>query len=216
MSQHVLATIDFEVSESASELNNRVAELFESISSGVPGKIIDASKTLLESVFRTIVVDKNGVVEEGRRAATFPGLYAQAKECIDLSDDVDVIERVDEMCSKAVLIIGQVRNSHGYSAHGREGFNDTGMGMRESLFIARIALGIANLFYGKHLDSPLKHLNERVRYEDFEEFNDYIDSSEPSDLMVAGIAIRPSEALFSTDRIAYRELLAEYMESIHE
>ena len=206
-----LPVVDFDIQEStASHLNQRVTELLDAINEVSSGRVLDASKNLLETVFRTIITDKNGCVREGRRAATLPELYAQAKECVSLSDEPEVIDKVSELCGKAVLIIGQLRNNYGFSSHGRDGYDTRQVGMFESLLVARVTLGVTNLFYGKHLNSPLLHMNARIRYEDFEAFNSYFDSSR-EDITIEGILIRPSEALFYADEIAYREHLVEYL-----
>lgn len=211
MTAQDLAVLDFDVRKSAEHLNLRISSLLDAISEANGGKILDASKNLLETVFRTMVTDKNGEVQEGRRAATFPGLYAQAKDCIRLSDEPEIIDRITELCDKAVLIVGQLRNSFGFNSHGRDGYDIGEIGLPESLFVARVALGITNLFYGKHINSPLSHMNARVRYEDHEAFNEYFDSIHGEDVTVGGIVVRPSEVLFNADEIAYREYLIEYM-----
>jgi hypothetical protein len=211
MIDQTLTLFDFDIQNSAEHMNARVGEMYDALSQPKGEKILDASKNLLETVFRTIITDKNGSVEEGRRAATFPNLYAQAKECILLSDESDVVDKLNELCEKAVLIIGQLRNSYGMSSHGRDGYDDKHFGLPESLFVARVSLSITNLLYGKHLDSPLSHLNSRIQYENYADFNDYFDSQEGDDVKVAGILVRPSEVLFNADPIAYKEFLIEYM-----
>ena len=214
MNDQTLTLFDFDIQSSAEHMNVRVGELYEALSQAKGEKILDASKNLLETVFRTIITDKNGEVEEGRRAATFPNLYNQAKDCIQLSDESDIVDKLNELCEKAVLIIGQLRNSYGMSGHGSDGYDDRRFGLPESLFVARVSLSITNLLYGKHLDSPLSHLNSRIQYENYADFNEYFDSQEGDDVSVAGILVRPSEVLFNADPIAYKEYLIEYMNQL--
>jgi hypothetical protein len=214
MMSQTLATLDFDIQRSAEHLSLRVSTLLDAIGEANGGRILDASKNLLETVFRTMVTDKNGEVQEGRRAATFPGLYEQAKGCILLSEEPEILDKITELCDKAILVIGQLRNSYGFSSHGRDGYAVEQIGLPEALFVARVALGITNLFYGRHIESPLSHMNARVRYEDHETFNEYFDSINGEDITVGGIVVRPSEVLFNADEIAYREYLIEYMSQL--
>lgn len=215
MNDNTIMLLDFDIKQDAEHLNQRISNLFSSIGEANSSKIIDDAKNLLETVFRTIIVDKTESVDEGRRSATFPNLYMQAKECILLSDEPDVIDKINELCEKAVLIIGQIRNSYG-NAHGRDGYSSNNMGITESLFFARIALSITNLLYGKHINSPIKHLNNRIRYEDYDDFNEYFDDLEGLDVIVGGIPLKPSEVLFNNDLTAYKEYLIEYMNQTPE
>ena len=210
MNDNTIAVLDFELKQDAEHLNQRLGDLFSSIGEANPNRIIDEAKNLLETVFRTIIVDKTGSVEEGRRAATFPNLYTQAKDCISLSNEPDAIDKINELCEKAVLIIGHIRNSYG-NAHGRDGYSTNNIDLAESLFFARIAISITNLLYGKHINSPIKHLNNRIKYEDYNDFNEYFDEAEGPDIVVGGIPLRPSEVLFNGDLTAYREYLIEFM-----
>lgn len=216
MTDQTISVLDFEIQKSAEHLNLRVGELFDAVGQASGEKILDASKNLLETVFRTIITDKNGEVQEGRRAATFPNLYQQAKDCITISEEPEVLGKIDELCEKAVLIIGQLRNSFGGSGHGHDGYYASHFGLSESLFVARVALGITNLFYGTHINSPLSYMNSRIKYEDHEKFNEYFDELEGGDVKVAGISVRPSEVLFNADNIAYKEYLIEFMNQLPE
>lgn len=207
-----LETIDFYVDERAKQLQMRIDDLLASLGNEYGDELLDASKNLLETVFRTIIVDKKGAVEEGRRAATFDGLYRQATECVVLSGEEEAADKINQMCKSAVEGIGYLRNKYGKSSHGRDGYIDRHISIQEALFVARFSLGITNLLYGKHLSSPVAYANSRVRYEDYSDFNEYIDDLEGDDVMVAGISIRPSQALFDCDNIAYKEKLIEYMQ----
>jgi hypothetical protein len=200
----------------ASHFEERLEALKSALTTGTPGSIVEEAKALLECVYRTIVTDHNGDVAPGARGGppTFPELYSQAKACINLSEDSDVESRIDEACSKLTLIIGQTRNSNGATSHGQDAYSENLLGLHEAHFIAREALSIAALFLNRHSVSEA-HLYARLRFEDHNDFNEYIDESEEWPA-VLGQEMRPSEVLFNTDPTSYRAALTEYRQRPEE
>ena len=197
---------------SANHFGERIESLRVALNDKSPGAIVEEAKALLECVYRTIITDHNGEVAQGHRGQpTFPELYAQAKECLSLSDDLDVSQRIDEACRTITRIVGQIRNSNGSTSHGQDAYAENHLGIHEAHFIAREALSIAAFFLNRHSVSET-YLHTRLRFEDHGDFNEFVDDSQEWPI-VMGQEMRPSEILFNTDPTRYHEALIEYHEN---
>ena len=194
----------------APHFEERTEALHDAMQLEHPGKIVDEAKALIESVFRTILTNCYGSVAPGRRGEpTLPELYDQVKGALELSQDVETNTRLHEICSKLSLVIGQTRNSHGASSHGREGYEIAVLGLPEATFIARAAIAITELFIVRHQANADPGSRHRLIYEDYDEFNDYLDGNDEWPI-IADRELRPSETLFKADAEAYRAALIDY------
>ncbi len=175
-----------------------------------PGKILDESKSFLESVFRTITIDVSGELARGEiERLHMPELCQRASDATRLSVDNIVHARIAETCRELVHMIAQLRNSNGASSHGRDGQHVNSVGLRESVFVARTAISMGMLFLEQHRGREDRHRNGRLQYLDNPEFNAYLDEQE--DVEVAGVNRIPSEVLFHTDIRGYRDRLNEFV-----
>lgn len=206
--------VEIDVPAGAAYLRQKIDDLEGALQENHTGKMFDASKGLLETVFRTIIIDHNGqVASQNGREPSFMNLYKQSLSCIgNLSNENGVAFKLNELCTKAIDVIGNLRNNFGYASHGQDGYTRFDINPIEAVFISNVAAALVNFLYGAHTIQPLSYQNVRLIYGNFETFNDYIDDLN-SEVVVSGISMRPSEALFMTDQSAYRELLIEYTES---
>lgn len=191
--------------ESANHLKERYERLVNSLSSHYSGDTCDEAKAFLECIFRTIVTDRNGQVDEGSGRATFISLFDQAWDVIIQNELGDTFR---QHFRKTAQLIGDIRNNYGGNSHGQDGYDDRSIAQEEAVYLARQALAIAGYMYAKHLRSGQDNQNVRIHYEDNPAFNEYLDSSE--EVTIAGIAMVPSEVLFQNDPIAYKEQLIEF------
>lgn len=196
--------------QAAGYLSERYERLMEAIASEHTGNICDEAKALLECVFRTIINNRNGAVDEGPQGhATFIQLYEQAwNSLLTASPNTDF----REILKKAAQAVGKMRNEFGGVSHGQDGYDERSLGLAEAMYIARLALSLAGYMYTHHQNVSADSKNARLNYSDNADFNDYIDA-EQDVLEVSGILILPSEALFRTDLIAYREKLIEFKDA---
>lgn len=195
--------------ERAPQLNERHSRLLLAIASEHPGDICDEAKAFLECIFRTIITNSRGEVDEGPRGhATFMSLYGQAWECLNFAgDEYGIAQTVRTV----VETIGVTRNSYGGVSHGQDGYDDRALGAKEALYIGREALSIAAYFYAHHITLSQQVVNARIDYLDNPEFNDYLDAE--GTIEVAGVTMVPSEILFNNDPVAYRAQLSEFRQS---
>lgn len=197
--------------EGLPHLQERYLLLIEALQEEHPGKILDESKSFLESIFRTISIDVYGETERANiERLRMPELCQKACDCTTLSADTSANTSLVEMAHALVLKIAQLRNSHGASAHGRDGYTVNEVGVTEAVFIAQSAVSLGRLFFTQHKGRSDGRKNQRVQYLDNPEFNAYLDEQE--DVVVSGISLIPSEALFNTDPKGYRDKLNEYID----
>jgi hypothetical protein len=187
----------------------RVERIDDALIRSHPGDILEESKAFLECTFKTIITNKHGKVDEGKGYASFPSLYAQARDCVELSEDVEIASNFSELCEMFSRYVGKMRNSFGSVSHGKDGYSEATVDIEEALFVARIVLSISGLFFSRHIEAPVSYLNKRLAYENYGEFNEFIDETQPS-LEVLGISLKPSEVLFRTDLEAYRQALIDF------
>ncbi len=188
---------------SAPELKERYQRFIDAINSRHPGNIYDEGKAFLECIFRTIIVNRIGRVDEGSERATFISLFEQAWDSLELQRD-----EFKRVMKKSVKNVGDFRNNYGAVSHGQDGYTERVLDEEEALFIARESLSIAAFFYSQHLRVSGDGQNERINYADNMDFNEHIDSQDNCEIL--GVVLIASEVLFANDPIAYREGLIEF------
>lgn len=196
---------------SASHLSERYTHLLEALSTENAAGACDHSKTFLETIFRTIITDRNGEIREtsGQRAS-FVELYRQTCECLDPHESDAIFLPI---VKKGATVIADMRDNYGSSSHGQDGYHERRVELAEATFLVRLSLVIASYVYSRHKHSTTSHENSRLHYEDNSSFNEYLDSE--GDVEVAGIFVVPSKVLFDNDPIAYKEQLLEYTNDVY-
>jgi hypothetical protein len=102
----------------------------------------------------------------------------------------------------------ELRNQAGIASHGHDAFDEP-MEPVQALLAARAADALVHYLFSVHRNYARDPSVGRVRYVDFDEFNEYVDgTNEP--VQVLDLVFKPSETLFYVDEDAYRTKLAEY------
>lgn len=196
----------------APHLSERYDRFMVAIASEHSGDICDEAKSFLECIFRTIIINRNGFVDEGPSGhATFIQLFDQAWGTLLSAADRDEFYPI---IRSSVKSIGEIRNNYGGVSHGQDGYDVRSLGLQEAMYTARQALSVATYLYSHHLTTGQDCRNSRISYGDNPNFNEYLDSG--GDLIVAGVPMLPSEILFNNDLTAYKEQLIEYSEIVKE
>ncbi len=196
---------------SAEHLNERYQSLVEALTTENAPAMCDAAKTLLETVFRTVIVNRNGaVVESPDSRASFVELYRQALESLTTHDSDEIFMPV---IKRSVTVIASMRDNYGDSSHGQDGYHERKLDLAEAVLLARLALTISGYMYSRHVHTSTDHGNSRSHYADNPEFNKYLDSE--GDIEVAGIFVAPSRILFDNDFTAYRDQLLEHSNDMY-
>ena len=180
----------------------------------VPDFAFDLSKTLVESVCKTVLADighpaqpnwdaPNLLRETTNRLALLPDGHpgpAKARESVEKAVR-GLLQTIQGLC--------ELRNNYGIASHGRDSFSAR-LDLRQAILAAQAADTIVSFLYRIHRDARTRTPGERVYYEDHKEFNEAFDQDNEL-LQIGELELLPSRALFHTDREAYKAALGEYI-----
>jgi hypothetical protein len=180
----------------------------------VPDFAFDLSKTLVESVCKTVLAD---IGKPADHRWDCPKLLRETLNQFSLmpADHPDPakgresISRTINGMLQAIQGLCELRNNYGMASHGRDGFSAR-LDLRHATLAAQAADTIVSFLYRVHRDAVSRAPGERVYYEDHEDFNEAFD--EDNELIHIGqLELLPSRVLFHTDREAYKAELNEYI-----
>lgn len=197
--------------EGLPHLESRFLSLLDALDEQHPGRIIDEAKCFLESIFRTIDINFHGTEQQERiERLAMPALFAEVSEVVQLSDNEIVSVQLRDMCDIQFVQIARIRNAEGAAAHGRDGYHEATVGLPEALYVAQSAIAIGSLYFNRYRNRADWQTNTRQKYEDNPEFNKWLDEQQEP-VEIASTVLTPSEILFNTDPMAYRNALIEFM-----
>lgn len=178
-----------------------------------PGLAFDLAKTVVESACRTILSDRKiafGSDDDLSRlfktvTTNLPMLPVAA------SSEVEARKSLAQTLNglhTALQGVCELRNAYGFASHGSDGPRPV-MESVQALLAAQAADAIVGFLHRLHRQdrntSPIAH----IEYDDNGDFNIYVDEAN-EEVRIFDLGYRPSEVLFSVDREAYRDLLADY------
>ncbi len=184
---------------------------------GNPGLAFDLSKTLLETVCKTILEDRGEPVE---KHWNMPQLFKETCECLPLvpvsHSDQPAVTRSLVKTLKGLQTVVQglceLRNMEGFASHGKDGYT-LSLDPLQAEMAARAADALVHYLYKAHQSYPRDLSTGRLPIEHFEAFNEYIDDIHDV-VGIFDLQYLPSEVLLVVDKKAYREKLAEYMSQV--
>ncbi len=195
-------------------LKTQVA-LLESAVNESPELAIDISRAIVETVCKTILLDR-GITVQDKWLSNTPTLFENTLDCLMLLPDehrtnTKAKAGVDNLCkglNNLLLGICQIRNAFGNTSHGKDSYTPAIDPIYAHL-AARAADSLVNFLYRAHRLFPANASKRRLFLEDNKAFNEYLDEIfQPVEVM--GLVFRMSEVLFNVDSQAYREALIEY------
>lgn len=172
---------------------------------------IDLSKAFLESIFKTIISDR--LETPDLRKEFFP-LFRDVKDNLVFSSNDDIADKLSRLAGSIVSVTNELRNRYGAASHGNDGYHRSEFTMGDVEFIASSVDGLAAFLYQKHRETLEPENHHRIQYDDYSNFNDWIDgqhnafSMQLSDQIV--IEYTASRMLFNNDLEVYREMLLQY------
>lgn len=180
----------------------------------VPDFAFDLSKTLVESVCKTILVDLGQQVGQ---ALDLPKLVKETgKQLQILPRDHPTSAKAKSSLTKivngldtAIHGLCELRSNYGMSSHGRDAFGPR-LGLRHATLAAQAADTIVSFLYRIHHDALAQAPGVRVYYEDHTDFNEAFDDDNEM-VQLAGLELKPSEVLFNVDRKAYKAALSDFI-----
>lgn len=166
-----------------------------------PSLCVDTCKTLIESICKTILLNK---AIEFERDIKFHNLVQLTVSNILKADDVfknDLRELARRMSSVAQTL-ADLRNKYGFASHGLDVLNPR-LTETVSQFAYRITDSIGGFILNCYLNNRSVSTDNRIHYEDCKDFNEDFDQNNP--LNIGIILLSASEVLYKQDYEAYKE-----------
>jgi hypothetical protein len=204
------AVLDGPISEAIEQQIHAIENALES----VPDFAFDLSKTLVETVCKTVLADIGQQAdtnwdaprllrETTNRLALLPRNHPapnKARESVEKTIR-GLLQTIQGMC--------ELRRDYGLASHGRDVFSAR-LDLRQATLAAQAADTIVSFLYRIHRDALMQTPGARVYYEDHTDFNEAFDRD--NELIRLGeLELLPSRVLFHGDREAYKAALNEYL-----
>lgn len=186
----------------------------ESTLESVPDFAFDLSKTLVESVCKTMLAD---IGQSANRNWSAPKLLKETTNRLNLlprnhSDPAKArgsVEKTLRGLLQTIQGLCELRNSYGMASHGRDDLSPR-LGLRQATLAAQAADTIVSFLYRIHRDALMHNPGARIYYEDHTDFNDAFDNDNEA-IRVSDLGLRPSAVLFKGDPEAYKAALNDHI-----
>ena len=180
----------------------------------VPDFAFDLSKTLVESVCKTVLADMGQPADPSWEAPkllkeTTNRLALLPRNHPDPAKARDSVEKTIRGLLQTIQGLCELRNSYGMASHGRDSFSAR-LDLRQATLAAQAADTIVSFLYRIHRDALMQTPGARVYYEDHTDFNEAFDRDNEV-IRLGELELLPSRVLFHADREAYRAALNEYI-----
>lgn len=170
--------------------------------------VFDYCKSILESVCKTILIDRGTILDDN---TDLPKLAKVALN--SLLDNLNSGERValNKINSGIITTIHgicEMRNNYGLVSHGKD-IREEGSVQILRNHVLRVTDVVGSLLIQLHFDSFSSIEGRRLYYENQSDFNDWFDDIN-GDVPIGGYTFKSSEVLFRNDIVAYKEELNNY------
>ena len=180
----------------------------EQYRSSNPSLALDASKSLLETLAKTMLGDRNVSFEHNAKFQDIIREAIETSQAFSFLTDTAAVKKISRGMINSAQEIGTLRNHFGLMSHGRDLLAER-IDKLSVDFVIDTTLSIAHFLFALHEEE--RTTKPRITYEDNPDFNRFFDSQyEDSDIVVAEVHITPSRALFYEDIEAYRIQLNGY------
>ncbi|MDN5869793.1 MAG: abortive infection family protein [Nitrococcus sp.] len=204
------AMLDGPVAEAIEQQIRAIENALES----VPDFAFDLSKTLVESVCKTVLADIGQPADPNWDA---PKLLKETTKRLTLlprnhPNPVKARESVDKTVrglSQTIQGLCELRNNYGMASHGRDGFAAR-LDVQQATLAAQAADTIVSFLYRIHRNALSQAPGARVYYEDHSDFNDAFDQDNDV-IRIGEVELSPSQVLFLADHEAYKAALNDYL-----
>jgi len=182
-----------------------------------PSLAFDLAKSLIETICKTILKDRG--VEVGSRLdaqqlvrETLRVLQLLPNNYPDSSNIAESLRKTIRGLQTTIQGLCELRNREGMS-HGQDAFSPM-LETIHAILAAQAADTIASFLFKIHKSYTETDI-DRIYYQDYKEFNQYIDENNEL-IRIFNLKYLPSEVLFYTDEKAYRDLLYEYLNELQQ
>lgn len=178
-----------------------------------PGLAFDLSKTLIESVCKTILTEREiSFTPDDDLPKLFKVVTTNLPFLpISASGEGEARKSLKKTLNglhTAVQGVCELRNAYGFASHGSEGHRLV-METVQALMVTRSADAIVGFLHRVHRQERAIATGADLTYDEHSTFNDYVDEAN-SPVYIFDLEYRPSEVLFQVDPQAYRDFLANY------
>jgi hypothetical protein len=171
---------------------------------------IENCKSLMESVFKTIIVEVTEKTANDLKNDNIGKLYSQVKIILNFKRG-----GYSQIIGSFSKIISQLRNKLGKTSHGKDIY--TLQKNKDTLFRDEVNLLLHTadvivfflLNYYKNQYPALTKRKVELEYEESMEFNKWFDENEPL-VAIKDLELSPSKVLFDNDIEAYKAYLIDY------
>jgi hypothetical protein len=178
-----------------------------------PGLAFDLAKTLIESVCRTVLGERNIPCREDD---DLPKLFKTASQSLPFlpptaSGEAEIRKSLAQTLNglhTAIQGICELRNQCGFASHG-SGTPRPPMESVQALMAAEAADTIVGFLHRVHRQDRTPPPAPPAPYDDNLEFNDSVDETHGL-ISIYDVTLRPSEVLFAMEPESYRVYLAEF------
>lgn len=196
------------------ETIEKTIEAIENAIERVPDFAFDLSKTLIESVCKTVLADIGQPADPNWECPkllkeTTNRLPMLPRNHPDATKARGSVEKTIRGLLQTVQGLCELRNSYGIASHGRDGVAAR-LEVLQATLAAQAADTVVSFLYRIHRDGLSESPGERVYYEDHREFNEAFDRENGiSDL--ADLNLSPSLVLFFADQESYKGALIDFL-----
>ena len=186
----------------------------ESTLESVPELAFDLSKTLVESVCKTVLADIGQPADPKWNAQkllreTTNSLALLPRNHPAPAKGRESVTRTIQGLLQTIQGLCELRNSYGMASHGRDDLSPR-LGLRQATLAAQAADTIVSFLYRIHRDALVQNPGARIYYEDHADFNEAFDNDNET-IRVSDLGLRPSEVLFKGDLEAYKAALNDHI-----
>ena len=194
---------------------DRQIQAIESALESVPDFAFDLSKTLVESVCKTVLADIGKPAHPNWDCPrllreTMNQFSLMPQDHPDPATGRDSVTKTINGLLQTIHGLCELRKNYGIASHGRDSFSAR-LDVRQATLAAQAADTIVSFLYLIHRDALSRTPGERVYYEDHKDFNETFDRD--NELIRIGNVdpLLPSRVLFHTDREAYKAALGDFI-----
>ena len=173
-----------------------------------PNISLDGAKSILETISKTILADKNIGFNTDSTLGYLVKLAFSSLPIITKLNSLDVQNTKSLLGSfeNIARVIGEFRNTYGFFSHAQDL-----QSKKFDKYLTNLAISSSDLLTSFLVISHAEDLKDRSRlyYDEHDLFNRYIDEISEELITVANVIISPSRALY-TDREAYKEAFLDF------
>lgn len=170
-----------------------------------PTLSIELCKTTIEGICKTILTNKAAEISDN-----FPNLVSTTIKSlnVEMHPDAEHIKELSRRLGSVLHYIGEIRNRCNFASHGQD-IEHQKPSSDLALFVIHTTNAILGFILHFYIVTGDYRKGERIKYDDFTEFNEEIDDEYNE--FNYGYKISYSKALYDQDIEAYKELYNEYL-----